>query len=328
MKEALLPLKPIVLRSWRPFAWLLAASFFLQPPSFATSYVLLQESALSSSQSYDSIPIDSLVVDSILAAAYDSAWMMQDSVRVDSLQTDSIPSQTIERPRPLDPLPLDRVNPQYTIDQLVKKKIITAHPFIPFVQEIGIGVEVLSLLKNSWNVIKNIRQYSSKRSYTYEASFNVLFRYNIRSVLTLGYATHYPPKLQSNSHAYRAAGWYSSLGFDYLFAYSFQNYFYTGLRYSLASFTNDVLPDDTFRKSLQADWLELRLGAENSLIEKLNLHGGCSLRVAWLNSFKKFPPAENYEIPGYGMTENKVSPSLDIYILYKFSFLERIIKIT
>jgi hypothetical protein len=70
------------------------------------------------------------------------------------------------------------------------------------------------------------------------------------------------------------------------------------------------------------------IGAETRLFEKVAFYGGCTLHMGWLYNFTPFDQAKNYVIPGYGLNANKLNLGLNLYILYKFSFIERMIKLT
>lgn len=106
---------------------------------------------------------------------------------------------------------------------------------------------------------------------------------------------------------------------------------YVGLRYSKASFTNHTLPShpstQPISQDLTASWFELVLGGESLFLDKLNLYGGFTVHIGYLYNFRAFDPARNYVIPGYGFNTNKFRSMLNLYILYKFSFIERMIEL-
>jgi len=253
------------------------------------------------------------------------------AVPLDSL-SDTSSAPFLTKPQPLKPIPLANPDPLQPLDQLVTKQSIHMSPYIPFVQEISIGIEGVSLLKNTWNLLKNIKKHDPNRPYEYVGNLNILFRKNIQFSAGLGYVKLYPDQLKANKHAYSANGFYGSVGLDYLTRYSITDNVYIGLRYSRAHFTNQTIPtqkdEQAIHKKLTASWFELVLGSETRLLDKLNIYGGCTLRLGWLYNFETFNPAENYIIPGYGSNTNKLGASLNLYILYKISFIERMIKFT
>ena len=253
------------------------------------------------------------------------------TIPLDSL-SDNSTATLLTKPQLLKPLPLANSDPLQPLDQLVVKQSIYVLPYVPFIQEISIGTEGISLLKNTWNVLRNIKKHETNRPYEYIGNLGILFRKNIQLAFDLGYVKLYPEHLKTNKNAYNSNGFYASVGIDYLSKYSITDNIYVGLHYSKAYFTNHTLPDKNnepaFSKELTASWLEIVLGSETRLLDKLNIYGGCTLRIRWLYNFEVFEPAEKYVIPGYGNNANKFSPSLNLYILYRISFIERMIRLT
>jgi hypothetical protein len=245
---------------------------------------------------------------------------------------DNITEPPLTKPQPLKPLPLANPDLLQALDQLVTKQTVHMLPYIPFIQEISIGMESVSILKTTWHLLKNIKEHKTNRPYAYAGSLNVLFRKNIQVCSGLGYVKLYPDKLEANTSAYSTSGFYASIGLDYLSRYSLTDNVYIGLNYNRAYFTNHALPqqndEPVVSKHLTASWFELVLGFETCLLSKANIYGGCTVGIGWLYDFDVFEPAKNYVIPGYGSNANKFSPSLNLYILYKISFMERMIRLT
>lgn len=253
------------------------------------------------------------------------------TIPLDSL-SDNSATPLLTKPQPLKPLLLANPDPLQPLDQLVTKQSVHMLPYVPFVQEISIGIESVSLLKNTWNFLKNIKKHETNRPYEYAGNLNVLFRKNIQFSAGFGYVKLYPDQLKTNKNAYSINGFYGSIGLDYLSRYSITDNLFIGLHCSRAYFTNQTLPiqadEQAIHKNLTASWFEIVLGSETRLLDKLNIYGGCTLRIGWLYDFEVFEPAEKYIVPGYGSNANKFSPSLNLYILYKLSFIERMIKLT
>ncbi|OJW67362.1 MAG: hypothetical protein BGO68_04245 [Candidatus Amoebophilus sp. 36-38] len=261
----------------------------------------------------------------------DSTQLIDQDTTLTDNSSDSLAAPLLTKPLALQPIPLASPDPLPPLDQLMTKQLIHIQPYVPFVQEISIGVESISLLKDSWNLLKNIKKNDPNRSYEYAGSLAILFRKNIQLSIEGGYANLYPDHRKDNRNKYRSTGFYGSIGLDYLTRYSATDNLYAGLRYSRASFTNHTLPDQPVTKpisqDLTASWFELVLGSESLLLDKLNLYGGFTLCIGYLYNFEAFNPARNYVIPGYGINANKFRPVLNLYILYKFSFIERMIEL-
>jgi hypothetical protein len=253
------------------------------------------------------------------------------TIPLDSL-SDNSTAPLLTKPQLLKPLPLANPDPLQPLDHLVTKQSIHMLPYVPFIQEISIGIEGVSLLKNTWNILRSIKKHETNRPYEYAGNLGILFRKNIQLAVDLGYVKLYPEQLKINKSAYSTNGFYTSIGLDYLNRYSITDNIYIGLHYSKAYFTNHTLPDKSnepvLSKELTASWFEIVLGSETRLLDKLNIYGGCTLRIGWLYNFEVFEPAEKYIIPGYGNNANKFSPSLNLYILYRISFIERMIRLT
>lgn len=236
----------------------------------------------------------------------------------------------LKKPLPLNPLPLASPNPLDPLNELITKQAITLDPYVPIIQEVRIGIECISLLKNFWNLVKNIKKYESNRPYEYTGNFSILFRRNIKLTAEGGYAILYPDKLTTNRSHYKSSGGYGSLELAYLSRYNKTENIYAGLRYSRAYFTNRTLPSKQnihpVSKKLSASWFELVIGTESLLLEKLNIYGGLMLTIGYLQHYDIFAPAKDYIIPGYGFNTNKIRPALNLYIMYKLCFTERMIK--
>jgi len=86
------------------------------------------------------------------------------------------------KPKPLKPIPYASPDPLQPLDQLVNKQFLKREPYIPFVKEFSLGLECISLLNNTWNLLKNLKKHDPNRSYDYAGSLSILFRRNIQLV--------------------------------------------------------------------------------------------------------------------------------------------------
>jgi hypothetical protein len=219
-----------------------------------------------------------------------------------------------------------------SLDALVNKQTIQMDPYIPFIQVITLGIEQISLAKNLWHGLKKLKNRNLDQSYEWAGTLSVLWKGNIQLVGSLGYVSLYPPMLKSNKQAYRTEGFYGGLGIGYVSHYNSMNNLYAGFHYNRAHFTNYTISSNTstqaISKDLTASWFEMIIGTESRLFEKIALYGGCTLHMGWLYNCTPFNEAKNYVIPGYGLNENKLNLGLNLYILYKLSFIERMIKLT
>lgn len=238
----------------------------------------------------------------------------------------------LTKPQPLPILPSAQRDLINSLDNLVTKQTVQLTPYIPFIQEISIGIDQLSLIKNLWHVRKKLKNQYIDYAYEWAGTISILWKGNIQVVGNMGYAALYPPTLKFNTHAYRTQGFYGSLGIGYVSHYNETNHLYIGLHYNRAHFTNYTLTlpanKQVISRSLTASWLGAVISAESRLFEKIALYGGCRLHMQWLYHYTPFNQAKNYVIPGYGLNANKLNLGLNLYILYKFSFIERMIKLT
>lgn len=231
--------------------------------------------------------------------------------------SDTTSTPLLPKPRPLKPIKAATNDPLSPLDQLVIKQYTLIPPYVPFVQEIAVGLDYGRLIMNAF----------TKTERGYEGSLGILFRKNIQLSGDLGYKKLTPKHSSSNKSKYEVEGLYGRIGLDYLTRYSARDNLYAGLRYGRGHFTNCTRPDDmgtkVINKDLTASWFELVVGSETQLFEKLGLYAGLALRLGRLYDFKEFKPANNYVIPGYGRTTNKLMITLNLYIQYKLSFLDR-----
>lgn len=222
----------------------------------------------------------------------------------------------LPKPKPLKPIQTASPDPLPPLDQLVVKQHTLMALYVPFVQEVAVGIDYGRL---AMNIFKLARRY--------EGSLGILFRKNIQLSGALGYEKLMPKHSASNKSKYEVKGSYGRVGFDYLSRYSARDNLYAGLRYGRSHFTNSTKPDSAHTKALSqaltASWFELVVGSDTRLFPKLSLYAGLALRLGILYDFQQFKPAKNHVIPGYGRATNKLVVGLSLYLQYRLSLLER-----
>eukprot|EP01132_Coremiostelium_polycephalum_P000101 gene101-135_t len=258
-------------------------------------------------------------------------------VKVDAI-TEQLPDSlaAIEllkpKPQPLEIQSLSEDDPLKNLEPLITKQVVKEGPYFPFVQTISIQVECINWLKNGYNLLKSIKKENRKNvSHGYRGGVNILFRKNIQLATDVGYTVLYPVKLSVNQQAYSTHGKFISTGADYVSRYSEVDHLSIGLRFGYAWFRNStLLPSQSapaLSDNLTASWTELVFGAETRLLKQANIYGGCTVRIGFRGHFSPFPPATNYIIPGFGSNSHRLNTSINLYILYKISFLERMVRL-
>ncbi len=223
----------------------------------------------------------------------------------------------LKKPKLLSPIQLLQEDPLVGLDKLVVKRQETLAPYIPLVQTIDIALDYGKLFMKLWNT----------KEHKYVGGISILFRKNFQLSGTLGYSKLYPALVHGNQNTYTAAGTYGSLGLEYLVNYNQYNNLYAGVRYGRSYFRNSTLPryahENPVSKTLQASWWELMLGSEQQIFSNWGLYTGFVSSLKGLGNFGKFEPATNYVVPGYGRNVLVAVPSVNLYIKYKVSFLEK-----
>ena len=259
-----------------------------------------------------------------------------DLILKDSIGLDTSPAELqvplLTKPRPLLLISITDPSLLPSLDKLISKKTVSIIPYVPIIQEISIGIESISLLRNTWSLLKNITSKNPHIPYAYMGSVGILFRGNIQLSTYGGYTKIFPETSLSIKKIYNVTGFYGGVGLDYFTRYSVTDNLYAGLRYNRAYFTGHILSKNrninNNSQKLIASWLELIIGSETRFFKKSNIYGGCTISLGWLYNFDKFKAIDNYIIPGYGTNANKFTPILNLYIIYKMSFIERMISLT
>ena len=232
-----------------------------------------------------------------------------------NITTDTIPM--LIKPNPLQPIQVPDTDPLPWLDQLVVKPSRSIFPYVPWIQEVSIGLDY----------IRPIMKIFSNSERSYEGSLGMLWRGNIELVGSWGNRHLHPKHSSTNLYEYEVKGSYGRIGLNYLSKYKEQDNVYTGIYYGRSHFTNATKPSNTHPKAiskhLEASWFELVIGADTQLFAQAGLHAGIAFRLAILYSFQQFEPARNYIVPGYGRTSNKVVFTPIFYIQWRLSFLKK-----
>jgi len=245
--------------------------------------------------------------------------------QLDSLEV----AKPLAKPHPFPPISNVIKTPTEGLDNFLRHMKLSAKPYLPPMQEISIGLESMYLIKNVWNLKTKIRDSNSKYPYEYAVLLRFLLRYNLQLSLQLGYVKLFPEKLKDNHFDYSTTGLYGKLGASYLMRYNDYNSCYIGWQYAHTVFEHAKLINEpiTMKKKMQAYWFEVVIGTETRFFDRIPLYGGFEFWGGRLIHFDAFLPAANYMIPNYGMSANTYNIGLQVYLHYKFSFLERLIRL-
>lgn len=250
------------------------------------------------------------------------------------LATDTISDTTtmapfVTKPAPLSPIPGANPDPLPALDLLITKQHVSMAPYVPFIQAVFMGVDCGRLAMNAWYVLRNLQKKDNAHEHDYLGSLGILFRKNIQLSGNLGHAQFHPQHTSDNTSQYKVNGWYGRIGIDYVISYHTKDNLYAGLRYGSSYFTNSTKPqamhEKAISKNLSASWVEFVVGSETQLWQDQGFYTGLAIHLGKLYDFQCFEPANNYVIPGYGRTKNKLILGLSLYIQYKLSFLNRLI---
>lgn len=262
----------------------------------------------------------------------DSLPANHSELKADTTAIDTTADTTIvllPKPAPLEPISIANPDPLPALDTLVTKQQIKIVPYVPFVQEVFIGLDYGKLAMNAWQALRHLKNKAYNQEHQYEGNIGILFRKNIQLSGNVGYANLHPTHTSDNRAKYAVQGLYGRIGIDYVVRYSTRDNLYTGLRYGRSHFTNRTKSDNPNNKGISQDltasWFEIVVGAEYQLWKDHGFYTGLVFRLGNLTHFTKFEPANNYVIPGYGRTKNKSVVGLSLYIQYNLTFLNRLI---
>jgi hypothetical protein len=247
-----------------------------------------------------------------------------------SKATEDSSETIVPRPSSLPFLSLPHTDIVTVLDDLMTKQTGHRSPYIPFIQNVSMGIEQVSLVKNIWYLFKKLNKRLEHPCYEFSSDVSILFRGNIRLGGKIGYRSWYSDKMHLNQCSYISKGWYTGIGIGYLSHFNATNDIFLGINYNMALFQNSAIDEKSKTisqpKALKASWFDIFFGAESRFLDKVPLYGGCTLHLGSLYHYTPFKQAENYSIPGYGLNVNKFfNLRLDLHILYKFIFVENLI---
>jgi hypothetical protein len=168
----------------------------------------------------------------------------------------------------------------------------------------------------------------------YEGGVGILFSNRMILVFEAGHGTLTPRNAYKNSN-YTIEGNYGRIGVDYLLPFDPKNNFTVGLRYGRSYFQDqatymidggmwDGYQNDFKRTNLIGHWSEIVIGSESELRKNMTI--GFMFRFRILNSFAN-PDSSLpvFAIPGYGRTQDKTIPALNLFIKYRLPFKKPVI---
>jgi hypothetical protein len=274
-------------------------------------------------------PTSTAPSDSVLVNGANPNGLESEPTAIDNTTAADTTIILLPKPTPLEPIPAAYPDPLPELDILVTKQLVKIAPYVPFVQEIFIGLDYGKLAMNAWQALRHLKNKAYNQEHQYEGKIGIIFRKNIQLSSNLGYAHLHPTHTSDNRAKYEVQGLYGRMGIDYVVRYDARNNLYAGLRYGRSHFTNRTKSDNPnskgISKVLTASWFEIGVGAEYQLWKDHGFYAGLAFQLSNLYHFTQFEPANNYVIPGYGRTKNKTSIGLSLYIQYHLSFLNRLI---
>ena len=222
----------------------------------------------------------------------------------------------LKKPKVLEPTSITTKDPWVHLDTLVVRQSIAQSPHVPWIQNIGIGIDYGRLAMNLF----------TPKAINGALDVSILFRKNIQLSIKLGRQKLSQARSMGNKEDYTVVGNYGNAGLDYLFFYNSRNNLYTGLRYGISKFRHNIASTLSTKQSTNnnsiASWCELVIGSERQLFVNLGLYAGFVVHLKGLGNFKKFTSTPNYVVPGYGRNVQNIVPAITLYIKYQVSFLK------
>tara|TARA_R110002012_G_scaffold296032_2_gene493020 strand:- start:82349 stop:83053 length:705 start_codon:yes stop_codon:yes gene_type:complete len=167
----------------------------------------------------------------------------------------------------------------------------------------------------------------------WEGAVNFLILEKLSVIGEYGVAELTPEEAYKNSD-YKSDGNYYRIGLDYHFTVNPNNFLLLGLRYSQASFNeniayeigNPVFENETGelnRNNLTARWYEFVLTSEKKIkrIRKKDIPDflsiGFKFRLKSLLQYDDFDDFKIKNIPGYGRTNISLNPEFNLYLKFR-----------
>ncbi|HET8859746.1 DUF6048 family protein [Marivirga sp.] len=167
----------------------------------------------------------------------------------------------------------------------------------------------------------------------WEGAVNLRILDKISVIGEYGIAELTPDDAYKNAE-YKSEGDYYRVGLDYHFTVIPNNYLFLGVRYAQSNFNENIAYEignpifdnesgEISRTNLTATWVELVLTSEKKVrnIGKKNIPDflsiGFKLRLKSLQEYDNFDDYEVKNIPGYGQTNIKLNPELNLYLKFR-----------
>jgi hypothetical protein len=173
----------------------------------------------------------------------------------------------------------------------------------------------------------------------WEVAFNISVKNKINLIAEAGIATLMPEDAFKNAN-YTIDGNYGRFGLDYILQVNADNHFMLGLRYSVSNYNESILytsenpifdaqTGSIERNNLSANWLEFVVTSEKRINKifkspiKDFLHLGFKVRIKSNLSYTKFEFADTQQLPGYGLTNTKINPEINLYLKIRLGLLSK-----
>lgn len=173
----------------------------------------------------------------------------------------------------------------------------------------------------------------------FEGALNIAFRDKYHLIGSYGTANVSSESLYKNANN-KVEGNYIRLGIDYSFSVNPDNRLMLGLRYAQSNFneviqykiSNPLFENETGtinRENSNASWFEIVLTTEKRLNRILNmdlnnmLAVGMKFRLKSGLNYTAYDFAPTKYVAGYGLTNTKINPEINLYIKFRFQLLSR-----
>lgn len=153
------------------------------------------------------------------------------------------------------------------------------------------------------------------------------FKFRLQPNFSYGSGVLEPAAAIENG-TYKSEGNFWRVGFNYLIPLDNTNRIFLGAKYGQSTFDDSgsyriksefwpVLESEFSRTGHSADWFTLVLGSEK-VFQNGHLILGGQTGVRFINERSKEDFIDIYSIPGYGLTTDKSTPFLNLYVKYQF----------
>jgi hypothetical protein len=173
----------------------------------------------------------------------------------------------------------------------------------------------------------------------WEVALNLSIKNKINLIAEVGIATLMPEDAFKNAD-YTVDGNYGRFGLDYILQINADNHFMVGLRYSLSNYNESILYtsanpifEDQIgniqRSNLSANWLEFVVTSEKRINRIFKspindfLRLGFKVRLKSNLNYSKFKFANTQLLPGYGLTNTKLNPEINLYIKIRLGLISK-----